>query len=115
MAVGVLREPPYYAVQALTAWAAEPTRNNYLRGRALLAGHRWDALTPGEQVDFTHAAILEPMLSGSMTHIDEMLDRWYQHVADASITEETFGMTPEAEAAQRDLETMFPPASGEPL
>lgn len=86
-------------------------RTSYLRGRALLAGLRWDRLSLAECIDFAEAALLEPALHGSMTTVDELLDRIADVVTETNPDPESFGTNPSAVRATEAAESAFPQAA----
>lgn len=86
-------------------------REPYLRGRALLAGQRWDAFSFADRVNFAEAALLEPALHGAFTSVDELLDKVADVIAESSHNPDTFGTSPGAQRAAEAAEAAFPQAA----
>lgn len=89
---GVRGEPPYSTVRALAGWAEH--RKGYLRGRALLAGWRWDALSFRDQLDMIEAIL------GEGVGVDTILDDLHNRIAEAFPDPETWGRQPAAAKAE---------------
>lgn len=63
-----------------------------------------------ERIDFTEAALVEPALHGSMTNVDELLDKIEDVVIETARDPETFGTNPSARRAAQAAEERFPMA-----
>lgn len=106
MALQLVHGSPYAAVRSLAAWAVY--RQGYLRGRLLLNGIRWDALGLAERVDVAHAAMIEPIVHGSWTSIDAVLDKFEEIFEEAAgPNRETFGLGAEAQRGAERARTIF--------
>ncbi len=74
-----------------------------------------DRLGFRDLIAVTEAILFEPAVNGSWSHIDEMLDKFSDALTEAEPDPETWGTGAGAQAAMRDLETMFAPADIEGL
>lgn len=97
--------PPYAAVRLLGAWAEY--RYRYLRGRLLLSGVRIETLSLSDLVDVAHAAMVEPLASGSWVTLDAILDDLEKAIIEAEPNRETFGTSAVDLRAARSAEKLF--------
>lgn len=82
-----------------------------MRGRLLLGGLRLDDLDLTETIALAEACLFEPVLHGSMTSVDEVLDKWEAAIAEAWLDTDTWGTSKIAAEGLAAAEAAFPAAA----
>jgi hypothetical protein len=84
-----------------------------VRGRLILAGVDVDDLDFRDLLAAGEAALFEPMLHGSMTTIDELLDKFESAIIEANPDARTWGTSKQAqEASQAAMDMWAVPETG---